>query len=56
MEHAVSTLRNYRDCSGRLTELPVLVGEDNPAFDGLFEFCSISAGGSIGASSVYGTS
>ncbi|KAF8871390.1 hypothetical protein CPB84DRAFT_1800914 [Gymnopilus junonius] len=26
-----------------------LVGEDNPAFDGLFEFCSISAGGSIGA-------
>lgn len=27
-----------------------LVGEDNPAFDGLFEFCSISAGGSVGAS------
>lgn len=26
----------------------VLVGEDNPAFDGVFEFCSISAGGSIG--------
>ncbi|KAG8923561.1 hypothetical protein FRC01_012602 [Tulasnella sp. 417] len=26
-----------------------LVGEDNPAFDGLFEFCSISAGGSIDA-------
>ncbi|KAF5333220.1 hypothetical protein D9611_002826 [Ephemerocybe angulata] len=26
-----------------------LVGEDNPAFEGLFEFCSISAGGSIGA-------
>ncbi|KIM38720.1 hypothetical protein M413DRAFT_447667 [Hebeloma cylindrosporum] len=26
-----------------------LVGEDNPAFDGVFEFCSISAGGSIGA-------
>lgn len=25
----------------------VLVGEDNPAFEGLFEFCSISAGGSI---------
>ncbi|KAG8731756.1 hypothetical protein FRC12_019593 [Ceratobasidium sp. 428] len=24
-----------------------LVGEDNPAWDGLFEFCSISAGGSI---------
>lgn len=26
----------------------VLMGEDNPAFEGLFEFCSISAGGSIG--------
>ncbi|QRV87668.1 histone deacetylase family protein [Ceratobasidium sp. AG-Ba] len=26
-----------------------LVGEDNPAWDGLFEFCSISAGGSISA-------
>ncbi|KAG7086764.1 hypothetical protein E1B28_002696 [Marasmius oreades] len=26
-----------------------LVGEDNPAFEGLFEFCSISAGGSIAA-------
>lgn len=26
----------------------VLVLEDNPAWDGLFEFCSISAGGSIG--------
>jgi histone deacetylase 1/2 len=25
----------------------VLVGEDNPVFEGLFEFCSISAGGSI---------
>lgn len=25
-----------------------LVGEDNPAFDGVFEFCSISAGGSLG--------
>lgn len=30
--------------------VPVLVGEDNPAFDGLFEFCSISAGGSISKS------
>ncbi|KIM77297.1 hypothetical protein PILCRDRAFT_825460 [Piloderma croceum F 1598] len=27
-----------------------LMGEDNPTFEGLFEFCSISAGGSIGAS------
>ncbi|THH08234.1 hypothetical protein EW145_g2851 [Phellinidium pouzarii] len=26
-----------------------LVGEDNPAFEGVFEFCSISAGGSIDA-------
>jgi len=26
-----------------------LTGEDNPAFDGLFEFCSISAGGSVAA-------
>jgi histone deacetylase 1/2 len=26
----------------------VNVGEDCPIFDGLFEFCSISAGGSIG--------
>ncbi|KAH9854056.1 histone deacetylase RPD3 [Lenzites betulinus] len=26
-----------------------LVGEDNPAFDGMFEFCSLSAGGSIAA-------
>ncbi|KAN0132522.1 hypothetical protein V8E53_009538 [Lactarius tabidus] len=26
-----------------------LVGDDNPAFDGLFEFCSISAGGTIAA-------
>ncbi|KAK6904867.1 histone deacetylase 1/2 [Kwoniella mangroviensis CBS 8886] len=25
-----------------------LIGEDCPAFDGLFEFCSISAGGSLG--------
>jgi hypothetical protein len=30
----------------------VLMGEDNPTFEGLFEFCSISAGGSIGASIV----
>jgi histone deacetylase 1/2 len=27
----------------------VLTGEDNPAFEGLFEFCSIAAGGSISA-------
>ena len=28
----------------------VLTIEDNPTFEGLFEFCSISAGGSVGAS------
>ncbi|PWZ03348.1 putative Hda2-histone deacetylase [Testicularia cyperi] len=28
-----------------------LMGEDCPAFDGLFEFCSISAGGSLAAAS-----
>lgn len=27
----------------------VLIGEDCPSFDGLFEFCSISAGGSMSA-------
>ena len=32
-----------------LTRYPVLVGDDNPAFEGVFEFCSISAGGSLGA-------
>ena len=31
-----------------LSTTPVLVGEDNPAFEGVFEFCTISAGGSIG--------
>lgn len=24
------------------------MGDDNPAFEGIFEFCSISAGGTIG--------
>jgi hypothetical protein len=33
-----------------LPPIPVLVGDDNPGFEGLFEFCSISAGGSICAS------
>lgn len=28
--------------------ITVNVGEDCPVFEGLFEFCSISAGGSIG--------
>jgi histone deacetylase 1/2 len=37
-----------RPTSLLLTNPTVLVGEDNPAFEGIFEFCSISAGGSIG--------
>jgi hypothetical protein len=32
--------------------ISVLTLDDNPAFDGLYEFCSISAGGSIGTSSI----
>lgn len=28
------------------------VGDDCPVFDGLFEYCSISAGGSMGTTSV----
>lgn len=32
----------------------VLTLDDNPAFEGLFEFCSISAGGSIGAFVCFG--
>jgi len=45
--------RDVSDRSGVFTcfsliVLTVLVGEDNPAFEGIFEFCSISAGGSIG--------
>lgn len=31
--------------------LPVNVGEDCPVFDGLFEFCQLSTGGSVGTSS-----
>lgn len=31
-----------------LLEPPVNVGEDCPVFDGLFEFCQLSAGGSAG--------
>lgn len=30
-----------------LTYLPDNVGDDCPVFDGLFEYCSISAGGSM---------
>jgi hypothetical protein len=40
----------YRSAGTTLMIGEVLVGEDNPAFEGVFEFCSISAGGSIGIS------
>lgn len=40
------TLVSGRDKSG---DSRFLVGDDCPGFDGLFEFCSISAGGSIAA-------
>ena len=36
-----------------LIVLTVLMGEDNPAFEGVFDFCSISAGGSIGSCSSF---
>lgn len=36
-----------------LIVLTVLMGEDNPAFEGVFDFCSISAGGSIGSYSSF---
>lgn len=32
--------------------LTVNVGEDCPVFDGLFEFCQLSTGGSVGTSSI----
>lgn len=32
--------------------LTVNVGEDCPVFDGLFEFCQLSAGGSVGRLSI----
>lgn len=32
-----------------ILELAVNVGDDCPVFDGLFDYCSISAGGSMGA-------
>jgi hypothetical protein len=31
-----------------ITSTPDNVGDDCPVFDGLFEYCSISAGGSMG--------
>lgn len=33
--------------------LTVNVGEDCPVFDGLFEFCQLSTGGSVGKSSIH---
>lgn len=47
LNHVMSNLSNPH-----LTRT-VLTGEDNPAFDGLFEFCAISAGGSVGAHPFY---
>ena len=42
--------KHKRPCIGLGADfVQVLTGEDNPAFEGLFEFCSISAGGSVGA-------
>ncbi|WFD30192.1 histone deacetylase [Malassezia sp. CBS 17886] len=45
------TPETVRDLSGDGTRCTtrVLIGEDCPAFDGLFEFCQISCGGSIAA-------
>ena len=41
-------------CAGRSADercsRTVNVGDDCPVFDGLFEYCSISAGGSMGQS------
>ena len=49
MARDVSTdTHSPRDLSYTYTEVLVLLGEDNPPFEGVFEFCSISAGGSIG--------
>ncbi len=42
---------DVRDHAYTPATMLVLTGEDNPAFDGLFEFCSISAGGSLGEES-----
>ncbi len=44
---------DVRDHAYTPATMLVLTGEDNPAFDGLFEFCSISAGGSLGRSLTY---
>lgn len=50
MANAVSAAPNTCVCRAKpFRVLLVLVGEDNPAFEGVFEFCTISAGGSIDA-------
>ena len=41
------TPENYRELT--YNGYQFLVGDDNPPFEGVFEFCSISAGGSVGA-------
>ncbi len=38
------------ESSGSRSYVAGLTGEDCPAFEGVFEFCSISAGGSLGES------
>lgn len=44
------TSSNCTGCDGSWFILPVTVnvGEDCPVFDGLFEFCQLSGGGSVG--------
>ncbi|TIB70803.1 histone deacetylase [Wallemia mellicola] len=54
-ETAADLTRNHEICQSLYflcnfsNSLSVLSGEDCPSFEGLFEFCSISAGGSIAA-------
>lgn len=48
-ENASELATQYVGSDDGISRFNVNVGEDCPAFDGLFEFCSISAGGSIGA-------
>lgn len=40
--------RMHRCTTATEAVVTVLAGDDNPAFEGVFEFSSISAGGSIG--------
>jgi histone deacetylase 1/2 len=38
----------FRQRVAHVSDVPDNVGDDCPVFDGLFEYCSISAGGSMG--------